>query len=198
MKSMNFRRTLFFGVLVGLGFATMARAQFAAYGMVSAERVTGYICADPQGRCASTDGVERPYGGTVGMYYDFRSFGPVRLGADVRGTFLSATKSATAYQGGPHLEHYNSGLGGLRATFRTPFKVLRPYAEVSGGFTKALREGGSANYTQVQGLVGLDLALFQNFDFRPIEFGIGEMFGSSSHTIQSIGLGIVFHTARDK
>jgi hypothetical protein len=50
----------------------------------------------------------------------------------------------------------------------------------------------------VQGFVGLDLALFQNFDFRPIEFGVGEMFGPSSHNVQSIGLGIVFHTAREK
>jgi|SRR6185312_2240798 len=198
MKSMNFRRIFLLAVLVGLGFATVAKAQFAAYGMVSAERVKGYICGDPLGRCASTDGTERPYGGTVGMFYDFRSFGPVRVGVDVRGDFLSATKSATAYEGGPHLEHYNSGLGGLRATFKTPFKVLRPYAQVSGGFTKALREGGTANYTQVQGFVGLDLALFQNFDFRPIEFGVGEMFGPSSHNVQSIGLGIVFHTAREK
>lgn len=195
MKSMNFRRIFFLGVLVGLGLAPMARAQFAAYGMVSAERVKDYICLN---RCASTDGTERPYGGTVGMYYDFRSFGPVRVGVDVRGNFLSASKSATTYEGGPGLERYNSGLGGLRATFRTPFKVLRPYAQVSAGYTKAIREGESTNYTQVQGIVGLDLALFQNFDFRPIEVGMGELFGSSSHTIQSIGLGIVFHTARDK
>jgi hypothetical protein len=198
MKSMNFRRIFFLGVLIGLGSATVAQAQFAAYGMVSAERVGGYICGETSGACASTDGKERPYGGTVGAFYDFRSFGPVRVGVDLRGNFLNASKSATAYKAAPDLERYNSGLGGLRATFRTPFRVLRPYAQVSGGFTRALREGGGQNYTQIQGLVGLDLALFENVDFRPIEFGIGELFGSSSHSIQSIGLGVVFHTTREK
>src|SRR5665213_889236 len=104
MKSMNFRRIFFLGALIGLGCAAVAQAQFAAYGMVSAERVKGYICGDPIGGCASNDGTERPYGGTVGMYYDFRSLGPVRVGIDVRGNFLNASKSATAYTGAPDLE----------------------------------------------------------------------------------------------
>jgi hypothetical protein len=69
---------------------------------------------------------------------------------------------------------------------------------VSGGFTRAIREGGPQNYTQIQGMVGLDLALFQNVDFRPIEVGVGELFGPASHNIQSIGLGVVFHTARPR
>jgi len=47
-------------------------------------------------------------------------------------------------------------------------------------------------------LAGLDLALFQNVDLRVIELGAGEIFGPSSHSIQSIGLGIVFHTTRER
>jgi hypothetical protein len=49
----------------------------------------------------------------------------------------------------------------------------------------------------VQGFAGLDLALFSNVDFRAIEFGAGELFGPSSHGVQTIGLGIVFHTTRE-
>jgi hypothetical protein len=48
----------------------------------------------------------------------------------------------------------------------------------------------------VQGFAGLDLALFQNFDLRLVELGEGELFGTNSHNIQSIGIGVVFHTSR--
>jgi hypothetical protein len=207
MKSMNFRRIFFLGVLIGLGSVSVAQAQFAAYGMVSAERLNAVNCTNPQNVCASANGIVRPYGGTLGAYYDFRSYGPVSLGVDVRGNFLSSNKSAFSDQGGASLIRHYSFLGGARATFRTPFKVLRPYAQIEGGFgstdatlapVQPLLKLNYQNYTQVQGFVGLDLALFENFDFRPVELGIGELFGPSTHNIQSIGIGVVFHTSRNK
>src|SRR5665213_4601087 len=97
MKSMNFRRILFLGVLVGLGCAAVAQAQFAAYGMVNGENLKGITCLDPQGQCAASNGTFKPYGGTVGAFYDWRSFGPLRLGVDVRGTFMNSSKSAYSY-----------------------------------------------------------------------------------------------------
>jgi len=213
MKSMNFRRIFFLGVLVGLGCATVAQAQFAAYGMVTGERLRDIVCSEPGG-CASTSnqlvpvgaksGVD-PYGGTLGVFYDFRSFGPVTLGADVRATFLDTDKAAYAYQASSASQRHDSVLGGARLTFKTPLKFLRPYAQISAGVgrsdatqppiptTLAL---DYRTFTQVEGFVGLDLALWDNVDFRPIEFGVGELFGSSSHNIQSIGIGIVFHPTR--
>jgi hypothetical protein len=202
MKSMNFRRIFFLGVLIGLGVATAARAQFAVYGTVSAERLKSVSCIDPQGNCAAGDGTARPYGGSFGAYYDFRSFGPVRIGADLRGTFLNSNKSAFSYSGGADFVRHYAGLGGARASFNTPFKVLRPYVQISAGFGKSNATSLSPvvfqNFTQVQGFAGLDLAVFSNVDIRAIEFGAGELFGSGSHSIQTIGLGVVFHTTREK
>jgi hypothetical protein len=214
MKSMNFRRILFLGVLVGLGFAAAAQAQFAAYGMVTGERLKDIVCADPRGCATNTDqgvafgqkNTAYPYGGTLGAFYDFRSYGLVTLGLDARASFLNTNKAAYAYQASSSFMRHMSFLGGARATFRTPYKVLRPYAQISAGLgttdaTDPPVTAGKLNYkdfAQVQGFVGLDLALWQNVDFRPIELGFGELFGSTSHSIDSIGLGIVFHTSRNK
>jgi hypothetical protein len=202
MKSMNFRKIFFLGVLIGLGCVSAAQAQLGVYGMVSAERVKDIKCLDPQNICATNDGTVRPYGGTIGAYYDLRSYGPVRLGVDARTTFLDSNKSAYAYLGGVDIVRHYSVLGGLKATFNTPFKVLRPYAQISAGLgrTNAITPPPVfyQNFTQVQGFIGLDLALFPGVDFRAIELGDGEMFGSSSHNVQSIGIGIVFHTSRDR
>jgi len=207
MKSMNFRRIFFLGVLVGLGCAAAAQAQFAAYGMVNGENLKGITCLDPLGQCAASNGTFKPYGGTVGAFYDFRSYGPVQVGIDVRGTFLDGNKSAYSYMGGSESQRHDAALGGLRATFKTPFHVLRPYVQVSAGLgrTDATAPAPAPitslyyrNFTQVEGFAGLDLALFNNIDLRLIELGAGEIFGPSSHSIQSIGIGIVFHPTRQK
>ena len=204
--NISFRRIFFVVALGGFVCLSAARAQFAVYGTVAAERLKAVTCTDPQNVCASNDGVVRPYGGTVGAYYDFRNYGPVRLGADLRATFLNSNKSAYAYQGGVDVIRHYALLGGARATFKTPFKVLRPYLQASVGLGRTDATNAPAaptyalnyqNFTQVQGFAGLDLAVFQNVDLRVIEFGAGEMFGPSSHSIQTIGLGIVFHTTRE-
>jgi hypothetical protein len=196
MKSMNLRRIFLPGLLAALSCAA-AHAQLGVYGTVSAENFRSVTCIDPRG-CASSGGLVRPYGGTIGAYYDFRNYGPVRLGADVRGVFLNSNKSAVTNSGGTDYTRHYSGLGGARATFRTPFKVLRPYLQVSAGFARTNAASTVyQNFTQVQGFAGLDLALFSNVDFRAIEFGAGELFGPSSHGVQTIGLGIVFHTTRE-
>lgn len=205
MMISNLRRNFLVAALTFAGLATGAKAQFGVYGMVSGENLKNITCLDPNGSCAAS-GTVKPYGGTFGLYYDFTSLGPMRLGADFRGSFLNSNKSATYYQGGGSLIRHYSGLGGVRGTFRTPFHVLRPYVQVSGGLGRVnglesdpiygVTDRNYQNYGQVQGFVGLDLALFPNLDFRAIEFGEGEIFGASSHNIQSIGLGIVFHTGR--
>ena len=196
MMSLNLRRIFFLGALALSGVSAV-RAQVGVYGMVSAERIGGFTCATVTG-CASSDGKERPYGGTLGAFYDFRSYGPIRVGADLRATFLNGNKSAELFSASSDLVRHYSGLGGLRATFRTPFKVLNPYAQISGGYGKLRGSYGTQASAQVQGFAGLDLALFTNVDLRVIEVGAGEIFGNNSHSIQTIGLGLVFHGSRDK
>jgi hypothetical protein len=196
MMNMSFRRIFFTGVLIGLGCVSAARAQFAAYGMVNGERLKAVTCTDQQDICASSDGTVRPYGGTLGAYYDLRTFGPVTLGADVRASFLNSNKSAFSFQGGSDFARHFSALGGARATFKTPFKVLRPYIQASVGL-------GRTDATTPPVLPALNLVyqnftqVFNNVDLRAIELGAGEMFGSGSHGIQTIGVGLVFHMTRE-
>lgn len=198
MKSQNFRSIFLLGAVIALGSLSAAHAQVAVYGTVSAERMNSIACLDST-NCAANNGSVRPYGGTVGVYYDFKSYGPIRIGGDLRGVFLNSNKRADFYSGGADAVRHYAGLGGLRATYNSRFKVLKPYVEVAGGYAKT--DANSAfiykSYGQVQGFVGLDLALFHNFDLRAIEFGEGAIFGDSTHNVQTIGLGVVFHTARD-
>ena len=187
--------------------ASAARAQVGVYGTITGERITSITCGDPQNRCASNDGVARPYGATFGAQYDFRNYGPVLLGFDARGAVLNSNKSAAYYIGGQNTVRHYEALGGVRGTFRTPFHVLRPYVEGAAGLgrTNAIYVAPTAtqpsveqyrNYTQVMGFAGLDLALFPVLDVRIIEFGGGAIFGDSTHSVQQVGIGVVFHLPR--
>jgi hypothetical protein len=91
-------------------------------------------------------------------------------------------------------------MGGLRGEFKTPVRWLRPYAQLSLGYMRSnAAETNPANYQnfiQVEGFAGADIPLASWMDFRAIELGAGAAFGPSTHSIQSIGMGVVFHTAR--
>lgn len=202
---MSFRKSLPLFATLALLASPAARAQLAVYGTVTGERLTGLTCLDPSGVCASTGGVVRPYGATFGGYYDFRNVGPVRLGLDLRGDVLKADKSAQSYEASSGLIRHYDALGGVRASFATPIRFIRPYAEVAFGYAKTNAAGYSAttgftsdsNYTEAKGLVGLDVPILPYLDIRAIEFGGGALFGGGgSHGIESIGAGIVFHTSR--
>ena len=162
--------------------------------------MSGFTCTDLQGHCSAAGGVVKPYGSMFGAYYDFRSIGPVRLGVDLRGSVLNSNKSATTHASSVDLVRQYSALGGLRGEFKTPFHWLHPYAQISGGFMHSNAASTAfsnyQNYTQVQGFAGADVTLLPVLDLRAIEVGAGEAFGPSSHSIQSIGIGVVFHTPR--
>lgn len=194
-------RTAFGLALVLFVFTSIAAyGQIGAYGVITGERMTGFTCQDPQGICSSSGGVVRPYGAIFGGYYDFRSLGPVRLGVDLRGTVLNSNKSATTYSSSvDQIRHY-AGLGGLRGEFKTPFRWLRPYAQISAGYMRSnaaeVNPRNYDNFTQVEGFGGVDIPLVPWMDIRAIELGAGAAFGPSTHSIQSIGAGVVFHSPR--
>ena len=203
MSFVNLQR--WFGVMVLLcaAAAVSARAQAGVYATVTGERLSGLTCKDPQGLCAAPSGTAKPYGVNFGVQYDFRDYGPVRLGFDVRGTVVSANKRPDYYAAGTGVLRQYALLGGVRGSFATRFKVVRPYAEVAGGLGRANLDGTAAeplttyqNYGQVQAFVGADLKLFPVMDIRVIELSAGEMFGAGSHSIQSIGVGVVFHLSK--
>jgi hypothetical protein len=158
----------------------------------------------------------KPYGGAFGAYYDFKDLGPVRIGVDLRGDVLGTNKRADSSAGGQGIVRQYATLGGLRGSIKTPIHWLRPYAEVAGGYTRnnaigqytfapvpsgapalvSFNPNVYANYGVVRGYVGADITIFPFLDLRAIELGAGEAFGSSSHTTESIGAGIVFHLPR--
>jgi hypothetical protein len=188
-------------LLVVLFSSVAARAQFGVYGTVTGERFGGFQCQVTTG-CAASGGVAKPYGGTFGGYYDFRSIGPVRLGVDVRGSVLNSNKSAVTNNSSIDFVRHYSALGGVRAEFRTPLKWLHPYGQISAGLGRsnaAFVDNNPElyqNFTQVEGFAGADISILPVLDLRAIELGAGEAFGTSSHSIQSIGIGVVFHTPR--
>jgi len=199
---MSFRKVLFFGAAMIFGLAGSARAQLGVYGMYSGERFTGITCPTYAAPCGSNNGTVRPYGGTVGAFYDFMNVGPVRLGVDLRGDLLRADKRADSSAGGTDILRQYAVLGGLRGTFRTPKRWLRPYAEIAGGYTRnndvglytfntttatgvttlSYNPAGNKNYPLVKAFVGVDIAIFPFLDLRPIELGEGEAFGSAVYS----------------
>ena len=181
-----------------------AQAQFGVYGTVTGERIGGLTCAQPStgiGSCNTGTTTEKPYGGDFGVYYDFRTLGPVRLGVDLRGGVLNTNKNTVnAVASTDNVRHYTA-LGGVRASFGTPIRLLRPYGEFAVGYARfgqvnPLLSYPLSNYTQAEGLVGIDVPVLPYLDIRAIEFGAGAVFGPSTHGIQSIGAGLVFHSAR--
>jgi hypothetical protein len=224
---MVFRKVLFFGAAVFFGLAaSSARAQFGVYGMYTGTDLTRITClaatTTPPAACSSPNGNVKPFGGTVGAYYDFHTYGPVRLGVDLRGDFLHANKSGADATGGDRATIVHNVLAGIRGTFHTPISILRPYAQISAGWASSNATEPSClttlgttllcsdqvdtatprkldNFLQVEGFIGADLRVFPILDLRPIELGYGNMNrmgsgnGDGSLGVRSIGAGLVFH-----
>jgi hypothetical protein len=202
---MSFRKG--FGVfvlgLLCLGVSVRAHAQIGVYGMYSVDHISDIHCyaVAPQ-VCSAANGAVNPTGGMGGIYYGWKTFGLVRLGADVRGGVQHANKSASSSAGGTNSTNDNYALGGVRAEVKTPIFWLKPYAEVLAGWGRtdaAEPTHAFDNYIQYQGLAGVDVRLLPVLDLRPVEVGIGEMNrtgngqGPSSLNVRTLGAGVVLH-----
>jgi hypothetical protein len=188
--------------------ASSAHAQLSAYGTVSVRRMTDIPITE--GTTTSTNGSFNPVGGAGGLFYDFRTFGPVRLGVDLRGMITNSTQSAYSSfnAGGGHI---GSGLGGLRVSFHTPFVPVKPYVEGMAGvartnfgtqFNSGLATSGLTNQTGIlitshleyDAFAGVDLAILPLLDWRVAEFGYGAIQGNShTYPVGTISTGIVLH-----
>lgn len=197
---MLFRKLLPLFAVFALLCVTRAHAQIGVYGTVTGERISGLNCTQLNpigvGNCTTGTVTEKPYGANFGGFYDFRSIGPVRLGVDLRGGVLNTNKNNANNSASSDVIRHYTALGGVRGTVGTPIKWIRPYGEVAVGYAKFGPVYHYANYTQVEGIVGVDIPILPFLDIRGIEFSAGEMFGPSSHGVQSIGAGLVFHTSR--
>ena len=212
------RTALFTGISLAslAALAPTAQAQAGIYGVFTATRM-GNLPSSPAATFTNANGGTKATidvsGGTFGAYYDFKTLGPVRLGADLRGNFESSTRGAgiTSVGAGSHLY---SVLGGVRGAFHTRYSFLEPYAQLSGGLGRSdyglLRQNTAANNGtyQLQNSIeyhvfaGADIHLASFLDFRVIELGYGGLAasGNNSHNypLRSVGTGIVFRLASGK
>ena len=203
-------------LLVAAAIATtaIAHAQIGVYGTVTVNRLTGIQGSPNAAGSVVNDSVD-PVGGGGGVYYDFKTLGPIRLGADLRGSITTSKQGAYTNSRGAGTRIY-SGLGGIRAVFHTPYPTLKPYIQASAGIGRSdyglltpnttVTVGGSSaqttgeaihNNLQFEGFAGVDFRVLPIMDFRVVELGYGALtsFGTSGHTypIGTISSGLVFH-----
>jgi hypothetical protein len=206
---MSFRKAVLLLASVAIAATTSAHAQVGVYGMFTVDRL-GNIASSPLPAPPTTGPNARlntadPLGGTGGIYYDFMKLGPVRLGADLRGSILTTKRGANVSFNDSGTRIY-SALGGIRAVFHTPIAPLKPYIQGSVGlgrsdyglsYTTANGQDTIYNNFEYEGLAGLDVKLLPIMDWRVAEFGYGGLnpFGTYSHnyTIKQVSMGFVFH-----
>jgi hypothetical protein len=174
----------------------IAAAQVGVYGLFDATRIsslTGQPSVITGRRLNSTS----PVGGVLGVYYDFRNFGPVRVGVDLRGSLLRTKRGADEDFLGAGT-HINSFLGGVRVSFRTPIKViqLKPYLQASAGLGRS-DFGLSPNLSngfEYHGYAGVDIKLLPVLDWRAVELGYGGIDGNGhNYPLGSVSTGFVVH-----
>jgi hypothetical protein len=114
-------------VFLGLGCTLAAHAQFGVYFGYTGERLGGIPCKSFIGtanNCSATtatlsgtgsstalNDAVNPSGIYFGGYYDFKTIGPVRLGASVRYYDAKSNKSASTSAGGPNATSSNTAPG---------------------------------------------------------------------------------------
>jgi len=221
---MIFRKAVLF-LAAAIATTTIAHAQFGVYGNVTVNRLAGQqssplapanapltaaSCVPPQQGapipqpCQVNNSVD-PLGGGGGIYYDFKTLGPVRIGVDARGTITDSKQGAYSFSRGGGTRIYST-LGGIRASFHTHWVPVKPYIQVSAGlgrsdyglFTAVIGTPGRTvpnpnggtpitippilnntvvryNNLQYEGFAGIDLRILPSMDFRVVELGYGAL-----------------------
>jgi hypothetical protein len=202
---MIFRKAVLFVAAVAVAATTSAHAQVGVYGMFTVDRLSNIQSSPLLPSPAPRVDPVNPLGGTGGVYYDFLKLGPIKLGADLRGSILTTKRGAyvTANAGGTRIY---STLGGIRGVFHTPIAPLKPYIQLSAGLGRSdyglsqTANGGHIilyNNFEYEGLAGLDVKLLPIMDWRVAELGYGGLnpFGTNSHNypIKQVSMGFVFH-----
>ncbi len=208
-------------------FSPEAQAQFSVYADLTVEQLSGIrsssvlqtltpppCTGSATTNCTAYNNSVHPIGLTAGGSYDWKTVGPAVIGFDLRAIIESDRRGAQTNAVGSGTRIY-SGLGGVKATFNTPFRSLNlhPYVEGAVGYarsnygvlTNAMVTNGSPtlpgiptqNNLEYHGYVGVDLRFLPVADWRVFEAGYGGLqeFGNYSHTypLYSISTGIVFH-----
>jgi len=190
--------------------SSAAHAQAAIYGQFTVDRLSGIQSSPILAAGVAYNDSVNPLGFTGGAFYDFKSFGPFRLGVDLRGSTVNTHRGAQANSDGSG-SHIYSGLGGVRLSFHTPIKYIKPYVEGAAGIGRSnygvLTNSSTSKYVtpgvqlisnlEYHGYAGVDLPFAPFADWRVFEVGYGALnsFGNAAHTypIMSISTGVVIH-----
>ncbi len=180
--------------------SAVAHAQLGIYGTFTGNRISGIPYTGTNS--STSNGSFSALGGGGGVYYNLRTYGPVRLGIDARGAVTSSKRGVQPNfigAGG----HLNSALVGVRGVFHTPLAPLHPYVQGSVGlartdFGKNYALGVTySNALQYEGFAGLDVQVLPFMDIRVLELGIGAVRGTGTNSgnfpVESVSSGIVFH-----
>lgn len=164
-----------------------ARAQAAVYGMFSAGHYSGLGVG--YGTAPTQSGGMTARGGTFGVYDNFAPFGPVRFGGDAR-LFIQNSANSSSY--GNKLAGF---LFGPRLEIAPPPPIpVKPYIQLEFGGVGSNNGTSTSKSTsfayQVNG--GVDFTVLPHLDLRG-EYGAGQLtsIGSSHHTLQELGIGVV-------
>lgn len=140
------------------------------------------------------------YGPSIGVYDNFVHLGPLRVGADLRGSYLFGSN-----------DKYRSVLGGARVEVKPPLLPIRPYAEgligiagtrsnQTGSFSTASSVSFSSSFGTkfaYQILGGVDVTVLPHIDLRVAEVGYGRVspvssgVNTPSSSVTSLSSGVV-------
>jgi hypothetical protein len=120
-------------------------------------------------------------GGTFGIYDDFYKFGPLHLGADVRGTKLSGSDHNSS----------TSVLAGFRAAVKPPVLPIKPYAEILAGVASTdIGTVGGSKHLSAEANGGIDFTFLPHLDWRAVEIG-GQIGGDKANSNLHVSTGLV-------
>ena len=210
---MGMIRTALLPAAAALALSLPAHAQFGVYGAVTLNDLSGIKSSPNAVTTFSQNGVPTsvsylnnldPLGGTGGVFYDFKTYGRVRLGADVRGVITDGKRGAEVQAQGSGVR-IASALGGLRVVFHTRYAFLKPYVEPAFGLGRSdfgllvnpVGKPAPVNALEYHVFAGVDLKALPVLDWRVVEIGYGglDSFGTGAHNypIKSVSTGIVLH-----
>lgn len=163
-----------------------AHAQIAPYAMFNLGHYSGLGVG--AGTPATQSGGLTAYGGTFGVYDNLLKAGPIHVGADAR---LLIGNSGNSTQYGNKVAGF---LTGGRVEINTVALPIRPYGQAEFGVV-ATNNGTLSSKTSsfaYQFQLGADYTLVPHIGLRA-EYGVGqvETGGSTHHTLQTLGAGIV-------
>jgi hypothetical protein len=167
--------TWIFALALGAALASPASAQVSLYADFSVSKLTGGL---------DTQTTKVLVGPTIGLTAQITQKGPVKLYADLRGSFLGGSNRLDSIAFGPKI-------GILVRKFELSTEFLVGFARYNDGLGNP---GSSSTDSHIQVNTALDRRVSAHFDWRIVEFGYEQYYGlSGEYNPKTFSTGVVFH-----